>query len=141
MTKEQREELMQNLLDKVIEEIQSDVNEGDLTAIEELLKFVPIPNLIGYLSDMGDLKKFEPLTPDRNVEVDYFGFGVDDVHHQIDENYPSVKNCTDEDARKILAIASNDADFGNDIGYEDLDNAIEGYFGVEKEEVDDEDED
>jgi hypothetical protein len=39
------------LIDQVLEQIQQDVMEGDLTAIEELLTHVPIGILIGYLPE------------------------------------------------------------------------------------------
>ena len=38
-----------SLIDEVLEEIKKDVASGDLTAIEELLNFVPIENLKAYL--------------------------------------------------------------------------------------------
>jgi hypothetical protein len=39
------------LIDKVLEQIQEDISYGDLTAIAELLTFVPIENLEGYLPE------------------------------------------------------------------------------------------
>jgi|TARA_R110002072_G_scaffold72581_1_gene173392 hypothetical protein len=42
---------LQNLIDKVIDQIVIDVNAKDLTSIEELLKFVPEENLIGFLPE------------------------------------------------------------------------------------------
>ena len=44
------------LLDQVLEQIQKDVAVGDLTAIEEMLGYVPLINLIGYLPDVGEKK-------------------------------------------------------------------------------------
>jgi hypothetical protein len=41
----------QELVDKVIEEIKRDVYSGDLTAIDELLKFIPVQYLKGYLPE------------------------------------------------------------------------------------------
>ncbi len=41
----------QKLIDAVLEEIKKDVTYGDLTAIEELLKFCPTKNLISYLPE------------------------------------------------------------------------------------------
>ncbi len=41
----------QTLIDAVIEQIQRDIAEGDLTALEELLKFVPETNLQAYLPE------------------------------------------------------------------------------------------
>ena len=42
---------MDNLVDSVIEKMIEDINDGDLTAIDELLRFVPKENLIGYLPE------------------------------------------------------------------------------------------
>ena len=42
---------MKNLLDQVLDQLLQDVTAGDLTAIEELLKFVPIKNLQAYLPE------------------------------------------------------------------------------------------
>ena len=41
----------QDLIDGVIDQLRSDINWRDYTAIEELLKFVPRENLIAYLSE------------------------------------------------------------------------------------------
>ena len=40
------------LLDKVIEQMQRDFDNQDVTAIERLLMFVPIKHLEGYLSEV-----------------------------------------------------------------------------------------
>jgi hypothetical protein len=42
---------MSSLIDRVIEEIRKDFAIGDLTALDELLSFVPRENLIGYLPE------------------------------------------------------------------------------------------
>lgn len=42
---------MDKLVDSVIEQIKEDINCGDLTAIDELLRFVPKENLLGYLPE------------------------------------------------------------------------------------------
>lgn len=39
------------LIDKVIKQIEQDVENEDFTAIEELLKFVPIIHLTAFLSE------------------------------------------------------------------------------------------
>ena len=41
----------QILVDAVIKEIKNDVASGDVTALDELLKFCPIENLVGYLHE------------------------------------------------------------------------------------------
>jgi hypothetical protein len=40
-----------SVIDKVIEQIKTDISEGDLTALEELLKHIPIKNLEAYLPE------------------------------------------------------------------------------------------
>ena len=47
------EDYMSNLTDAVLEKIQEDIANGDLTAIDELLQFIPRENLIGYLPEEG----------------------------------------------------------------------------------------
>lgn len=39
----------QQVIDRVLSEIKSDVQSGDLTAVDELLKFTPMKNLLAYL--------------------------------------------------------------------------------------------
>lgn len=54
------EEQKQLLVDKVIDEIQKDLAKSDFTVLDELLKFVPIANLIEYLPEE-EWKQFESL--------------------------------------------------------------------------------
>lgn len=42
---------MSTLIDRVIEEIKGDINCGDLTALDELLTFIPRENLLSYLPE------------------------------------------------------------------------------------------
>jgi len=51
----------QDLIEKVMEQIEIDVHCGDYEAIEELLGFCPIENLIGYLPE-------EEWKPFRHLE-------------------------------------------------------------------------
>lgn len=46
-------EVDQGLIDAAIEQILIDVERGDLTAIEELLRHVPEQQLQGFLSEIG----------------------------------------------------------------------------------------
>ena len=41
----------QELIDNVIAQMKNDIKMGDWTAIDELLKFVPVENLKGYLAE------------------------------------------------------------------------------------------
>ena len=52
-TKENKE-INIKLIDKVLEQIKEDVINGDVTAIEELLKNVPIERLKSYLPEEGE---------------------------------------------------------------------------------------
>jgi nucleoid-associated protein YejK len=45
------EKQKQSIVDQVIEQIKKDLQMGDETAIDELLKFVPDEYLIGFLPD------------------------------------------------------------------------------------------
>ena len=44
-------EIKQELIDRCLEEIKKDVASGDVTAIDELLKFTPTKNLQAYLPE------------------------------------------------------------------------------------------
>jgi hypothetical protein len=43
--------VIQELVDRVIEKIKEDIVDGDLTAVDELLKFIPTKNLIAFLPE------------------------------------------------------------------------------------------
>lgn len=51
------EEQKDRLVDEAIERIKKDIEVGDVTAIDELLRFVPDDNLVGFLAE-GDEKKY-----------------------------------------------------------------------------------
>jgi len=57
---EDKIELYQELIDEVIAEIHFGIQSGDLEAIEELLRFCPTKNLIGFLPERLHLN-FKPL--------------------------------------------------------------------------------
>ncbi len=44
------QEEFDQLVDRVIEQIKKDMESGDLTALDELLRFVPEKNLVAFLS-------------------------------------------------------------------------------------------
>lgn len=56
---------MDNLIDLVIRQIQDDVDSGDVTALEELLKRVPTKVLESYLPEV-----------DENLKIE-----IDDISH------------------------------------------------------------
>jgi hypothetical protein len=43
-----------NLIDRVLEQIKKDVESQDLMALDELLRFVPVKYLTGYLPEEDD---------------------------------------------------------------------------------------
>ena len=46
-----KEELDNNLIDAVIEGMKNDIDNGDVTAIQALLSFCPVNNLIQFLPE------------------------------------------------------------------------------------------
>ena len=58
------EKYLAALRQKVLDQIEVDVNDHDLTAIDELLPFIPTENLEGYLheEDVAELKKAHETT-------------------------------------------------------------------------------
>ena len=61
------EELKQQLIDTVIESIKVDMLCEDYTAIDELLNFTPIENLIGFLPEE-DWEKYKSLNQNKEDE-------------------------------------------------------------------------
>jgi hypothetical protein len=57
---EDKIQLYQELIDEVVAEIHLGLQERDTEAIEELLRFCPTENLIGYLPERYH-KNFKPL--------------------------------------------------------------------------------
>lgn len=51
MSNKEYDELEDNLIDRVIDQIKKDIQEGDETAIVELLWSTPVKNLIAYLPE------------------------------------------------------------------------------------------
>lgn len=49
--KDIQKKIKQELIDRTLERIKKDIADGDLTAIDELLKFCPAENLKGYLCE------------------------------------------------------------------------------------------
>jgi hypothetical protein len=47
------------LIERVVEQIKQDINNGDVTALEELLSFTPKENLIAYLPEEEWNNKFD----------------------------------------------------------------------------------
>ena len=51
ITLKERKKKMNELIDKVLKQMQRDFDAQDITAVEELLTFVPIKYLQGYLPE------------------------------------------------------------------------------------------
>jgi hypothetical protein len=50
--KQTKGRIMDKLIDLVIDQIAEDLQGSDLTALEEMLRFVPKKYLVGYLSEL-----------------------------------------------------------------------------------------
>lgn len=57
----ENEKLKDELLERVIMQIKTDFYNWDYEAVEEMLKFTPVENLIGYLPEE-EHEKFKQLT-------------------------------------------------------------------------------
>lgn len=86
----------QDLIETAVRQIELDVHCGDVEAIEELLKFCPVENVIAYLPEV-DWKPFTHL-----VAEDYL---------QKEEPSISTKNAI----TNLITQFPNDADLGKEI--------------------------
>lgn len=93
------------LLNKVVEQIKLDLELGDLEAVYELLNFVPIKNLQGYLPEeekiVEEIKQeitvteeniivktdVKPIKPQTKVEIGPDDFGGEDFPTEVDDNF------------------------------------------------------
>lgn len=95
---------MQKLIDRVIEQIKNDIAEGDVTALDELLTFVPKENLIGYLPEE-EHERFE-----NEYCCDNCGGGFAKEEMDFDVNDQDLcKDCNKEDSNPICGICGGDA--------------------------------
>jgi hypothetical protein len=79
---------MQALIDRVIEEIKNDILAGDLTAIDELLKFIPKENLISFLPE----EEWERFENDYSCDNCGGGFAKEEMDFDVcDQNL--CKDC------------------------------------------------
>jgi hypothetical protein len=92
---------MSKLINRVLEQIKADVSMGDVTAIEELLSFVPRENLIGYLPEE-EWEKYE-----NEYMCDCCGGGFIKEEMDFDVNDQDLcKNCS--------YISFNDSPYGEE---------------------------
>lgn len=93
----------EDLIETVLEQIVLDVHCGDSEAIEELLHFAPIENLIGYLPEE-DWGKFNHL-----VAEEYLKKSEDRVENMMTEIH------TENAIKNLIKMYPNDADLGKQI--------------------------
>ena len=91
----------QVLIDRVLVEIQRDFAMGDLTALDELLTFVPRENLIGYLPE-DEWERFEN-------EYCYNSCGGGFLREEMDFDIDDVDLCKD-----CNYTSFNDAPYGDE---------------------------
>ena len=86
---------MSLLINRVLEQVKADLSMGDLTAIEELLTFVPKENLIGYLPEE-EWERFENDYQCQNCGGGFLkeemDFDVNDVDLCKDCNHTSFND-------------------------------------------------
>ena len=92
---------MSKLIERVLEQIKSDLSMGDLTAIEELLSFVPRENLIGYLPE----EEWEQYENEYCCNNCGGGFIKEEMDFDVD-GVDLCKNCN--------YISFNDAPYGDE---------------------------
>lgn len=72
---------MSLLINRVLEQVKADLSMGDLTAIEELLTFVPKENLIGYLPE----EEWEQYENDYQCQNCGGGFTRDEMDFDVND--------------------------------------------------------
>ena len=92
---------MQALIERVIEEIKKDILNGDLTAIDSLLTFVPKENLMSYLPE----EEWERFEKDYCCNNCGGGFAKEEMDFDVDDQ-DLCKNCN--------YTSFNDAPYGDD---------------------------
>ena len=92
---------MSLLINRVLEQVKADLSMGDLTAIEELLTFVPKENLIGYLPE----EEWEQYENDYQCQNCGGGFTRDEMDFDVN-GVDLCKNCNH--------TSFNDAPYGDE---------------------------
>ena len=92
---------MSLLIERVLEQIKADLSMGDVTAIEELLSFVPKENLIGYLPE----EEWEQYENDYQCQNCGGGFTRDEMDFDVN-GVDLCKNCNH--------TSFNDAPYGDE---------------------------
>ena len=93
---------MSKLIDRVLVEIQRDFAMGDLTALDELLSFVPRENLIGYLPE----EEWEQYENEYCCNNCGDLFPREEMDFDVDDDQDLCKNCNYQ--------SYNDAPYGDD---------------------------
>jgi len=99
------EEKRQRLIDKVLEKIEYDISVGDVTAVDELLHFVPNKNLMGFLDDQMRDEYYE-----KEDEIDDFKKKWGQTHSEITANLGYPKSHTDSDELLMVDFFWSDSD-------------------------------
>ena len=79
---------MSLLINRVLEQIKADLSMGDLTALDELLTFVPKENLIGYLPE----EEWERFENDYQCQNCGGGFLREEMDFDVND-VDLCKNC------------------------------------------------
>ena len=92
---------MRRLIDRVIVQIQRDFAMGDVTALDELLKFIPKENLISFLPE----DEWERFENDYCCDNCGGGFAKEEMDFDVNDQ-DLCKNCNH--------TSFNDFPYGND---------------------------
>ena len=92
---------MRRLIDRVIVQIQRDFAMGDVTALDELLKFIPKENLISFLPE----DEWERFENDYCCDNCVGGFAKEEMDFDVNDQ-DLCKNCNH--------TSFNDFPYGND---------------------------
>ncbi len=79
----------QSLIDRVIEQIRTDLAYGELEAVEELLSFIPKENLIGFLPE----EEWEKYENEYCCDNCGGGFIKEDMNFGVNDQ-DLCKNCS-----------------------------------------------
>jgi len=127
-----KEEKKQQIIDLVVETTKKDLNDGDSTALETLLSYVPLANLISSLPEKlwGDFKELFISSKIREIkdiiekygELNVMEMEIDSspMYNRLNKNhYQVIEGFSDYGVTVTTYVNEIDTD-GMDVKYEDL---------------------
>jgi len=140
----------QQLIDAVIENIKRDIRDGDLTAVDELLKFLPKKVLLGYLPETALwneyrkadaegqwIEKYKPQQNHLDDNASFNGWMYETYGEEVDHVFKLAQT-----TKTVWTIVEGDEDsifycsgfrYVNRLGFIITENPYEGDVQVEVE--------